>query len=134
MSDMDEQDLKRTQESLEWWQMRLPPGWEVSGWTFRRFAQVLSPKGRVVHMDGELMEALSTPGVLLQSRYASGLTARGWSQQPQTSGRYLVFTKDSARGSKYFLGNKGSLRVGPSYRESRPALSTTKNILLAGPP
>ena len=47
---------KSAWHDLVWWQLLLPPGWTVHGWTGRTSASAYSPNGsRIVQLDAELL-------------------------------------------------------------------------------
>lgn len=70
----------------------------------------------------------------LRDQFVAALIARGETQVPSRSGKFLTFTR--AAGGFYFIGRAGSLRFNPrsqSSTDSIPASDAFKAKLLAEP-
>lgn len=56
----DEEEHSQAMADLEWWRERLPEGWRLLGWTFRKSAAAYAPDGkRLVQLDGEFVKDMT---------------------------------------------------------------------------
>ena len=51
-------EAARINADVRWWRDRLPPKWNLLGFTERVTAAAVSPAGRRVDLDGEFLEAV----------------------------------------------------------------------------
>ena len=54
------EEKKRVFADRDWWRERMPTGWRMHGFTDRAAATFISPTGRLVDVDGELLAVLKS--------------------------------------------------------------------------
>lgn len=65
-----------------------------------------------------------------QEKLIAALTKFHYRQVPHTTRKYIVFVKDAANNTYYFVGKMGALRVGPSVKGSMPVSEKVREWLL----